>query len=36
LFMADAVWIAVLLLLLEVTVVRAPRDLPVGAGSRHV
>jgi heme a synthase len=36
LFMADAVWIAVLLVLLEVTRVRAPRDLPMVAGSRHV
>jgi heme a synthase len=36
LLMADAVWIAVVSLLLEMTVVRTPRDLPVGAGSRHV
>jgi heme A synthase len=35
LFMADAVWIAVLLLVLEATIVRTSRDLPVVAGSRH-
>jgi heme a synthase len=35
LFMADAVWIAVLLLVLEATVVRTSRNVPVGAVSQH-
>jgi heme A synthase len=35
LFMADAVWIAVLLLVLEETLGRVSRDLPVSALSRH-
>jgi heme A synthase len=35
LLMADAVWIAVLLLLLEKTLGRVSRDLPVSALSRH-
>jgi heme a synthase len=34
LFMADILWIAVLLLVLEVTVVRVLGDVPVGAGYR--
>jgi cytochrome c oxidase assembly protein subunit 15 len=34
LFMADVLWIAVLLLLLEVTIVRVPRDVPISAGYR--
>jgi heme a synthase len=35
LFMADAVWIAVLLLVLEATMVRSSRDVPVVAVSQH-
>jgi heme A synthase len=34
LFMADVLWIAVLLLVLEVSIVRVPSDVPVGAGYR--
>jgi heme a synthase len=34
LFMADVLWIAVLLLVLEVTIVRVPRDVPVSTGYR--
>jgi heme a synthase len=34
LFMADVLWIAVLLLLLEVIIVRVPRDVPISAGYR--
>ncbi|MGI8960229.1 MAG: COX15/CtaA family protein [Bryobacteraceae bacterium] len=36
LFMADILWIALLLLVLEMTVVQTPMDLPVSAGYRHV
>jgi heme a synthase len=34
LLMADVLWIAVLLLVFEVTIVRVPRDVPISAGYR--